>query len=191
MKWVKKENDKIARVVCSKTCPGNGFVEAKNFEGSKGTPSSWYDWDNAGKRIDDDTLISKGIRSDNRGTYYNKVTKVPLKIHKLDTDIPEGYTAEKPEGNLFESFNEETGEWEIDETKQKINELNTQIAQKKGSLSTDDYKIIKFFEKMIKSQDMKTEFDKLYPDLLDTRDTLRQDINTLESQVKELDKEVT
>lgn len=186
MQYVEVIDGNIIGHFASKSKPeGNQYKSVNdNFVGIVGSPSDWFDWQNKGERIPDETLIAKGLREDFRGIYYSKETKEEHNIEELDTKPENDWTSLEPDtSNPFQSWDEEEDNWVINTIQQQKSELKNKIAKKKNELSNGDYKVIKAYE-------LKTELDNFYPGESDLRQKLRIEINDLQEELGTITEEI-
>ncbi|MDC7218654.1 MAG: hypothetical protein PQJ59_01865 [Spirochaetales bacterium] len=102
MEFIKVEDGKIVDYISTSTAPeGDEYIEMNDatFEGFVGQNLDRIDLENGGKMKTEEQLLEEGIIEDNRGTYYNTANGKALVISDLDQAVPEGYTAEIPEGD--------------------------------------------------------------------------------------------
>jgi hypothetical protein len=111
-KWIAVKANIITEIHPSNTFQQNMTETPWNSEVKLGENTNWYDKNF--KRIPDSELVKSGIRTDNRGTYYDKGNyKKTIEIIDYDILVPVNFTNTAPIEN--EPCIWENGKWIIDE----------------------------------------------------------------------------
>lgn len=161
--------------------PGPEWHEAPfNWDGAHGDKVEWLDADL--RRIPDDVLVERGLRTDNRGTWYSTDSErrgETRQILGLDEAPGAGWTREKPlENEAYQHFDLAAGHWVVDEEKKEIAALKGQVGKLKAEISSHDWKVIK-------AQRLGVGVDELYPGETNWYNTAIQEINALEAELTE------
>jgi hypothetical protein len=154
--WRKVQDGKIHRII---TSPGDvslglPWEEIPNdWGGAVGDDAAWFD--DAGRRIPDDVLVLRGIRTDERGRWYSTEQAGESKIlYNLDEEPGEGWTRLAPPDKPFQIWDGER--WATDEAAKTKAETEEHIAQLRSEIDGREWH-------WAKAQKLGVDVEEVYP----------------------------
>jgi hypothetical protein len=163
--------------------PGDAWIEVPmKFDGRKG--DKWPDWFDENKiRIQDNVLVERGKRVDNRGCWYNKETKESKQIYGIDEAIDEiKWTREPPLQN--ESFQKWGGEhWIVDTEKKERAEKENRLGEIKSEIENAERRQIRPMKAIMRNEATKDDTDK-FNEYEAVIQSLRPQVTVLEEELK-------
>jgi hypothetical protein len=140
--WYTVKNGEIrdVRQSINNVSPGPGWTEAPDgWNGGPGDKLEWFDENN--RRMTDSVLVEKGLRTDNRGAWYNKETRESKQIHDLDRSPGEGWTRKAPPDAPYQIWDAESDAWVVDAEAKEEAEKQQAVAEKQAAIEEAERRI--------------------------------------------------
>jgi len=180
------KNDKVDRIQIGKAPVGNAdWVEVPdNWGGAHGAKREWFDENMI--RVPDQELVKRGIRTDNKGDWYDKDTGERKKIDDYDVPIDtDKFTRDAPIPNeAYQMFDRAQNEWVIDTEKKERAEKEAEISAVKAQIENAERKIIRPLRAINRNRATQEDLDKFdeYDTLIE--EELRPELNRLELELQ-------
>lgn len=179
--YVLIENNTIKRHVAASSPPAHDWrLVTENWPGVPGMDARFFDWDNGGIPKTEAQLIKEGILCDYRGDWWDTKTKQKHVIDKPGIEPKPTWTNTPPPTDVPLSCLRWTGEiWEIDESVQQREELQSQLAELKVEFQNLSEQLIEY---AIEGAEPK----KAAPTLYAQYKNLQQQIQKLEQDLEKM-----
>jgi len=184
--WITWKGDRVDRIQqgANPAGPGDWSEVPDNWGGAHGNKREWFDGNM--RRILDDELVRRGIRTDNRGDWYDKDTGEKKHIDNYDVPIDtDKFTRDAPIPNeAYQMFDRQSGHWVVDTEKKLRAEKEAEISAVKAQIENAERKIIRPLRAIQMNRATSEDLNKFneYDTLIEA--TLRPELNRLESELQ-------